>query len=862
MRIFVVALVIASLILIVASVVQATPTQVNVRIEGKSETLFEGPIWTEGHDVQASSDTQARPCDGTNNHQHATPGPTPTASAVDAMGIIGETFGAQWYGSSFDDYFLTRFGPDEQSVTEGAYWGILVNNVFTSVGGCQYELGPDSEVLWVYDAFKARPFLALLPVAAGYTSGLRPLTATAELGRPFAVEVIDYAGDNEDTPPSTPARMGSTPEPGARVSPVHTAANGFEKIETESSPMVVTDAQGKASITFTQPGWHRIKATVVTPQGMEVAVRSNRLDVCVPPDGQSTCGEPPAEDRVRTPPPPPIEEGEELPPPQAPPHIPPPEAAPAPAAPNNSTNKRRLESTVRFLQNAQNPDGGFGGNLGGESNQDFSAWVTFALAADSINPQDQATNGGVDAYTYLTTHAARALHEELCRPAICTTSLERELLVADAAGTSPHDYGGIDLVGELLARKLPDGSFPFVPDGHGEINDTIYAILSLSLVAEPAAQSAVRRATEWLIAQQNPDGSWSPQNAKTEAGEVDMTGAALQALGAPGQPAPGEPRRKALEYLHKAQEPDGGFPERPGEGESNVASTAWAVQGLWAAGENPENWVQGSGREPLDYMESLQQPDGHIRYRAREELNGVWMTAYVAPAFAGQPLPIPPVPRSTKGTPTPPRPETPMPPAQGSVERGQGGESSQPGGGVIAGGGGAGAPLFSRPQPQSRGKWPGGRRQLRDANARTAHEHTEQHRNPGTRHKAADPTAAAQALEQSGHHHQSSHHYGTGTGSAAKGAGATASANGLSTSTANAKNAQGPESASEVKGVLIGAPGGTDGQNTLAPGAPGLRGAGAGGNRTPWLAIGIAGALLLSALIGAQIERRRPQVIL
>lgn len=287
---------------LIASVAQATPTQVNVRIEGKGETLFEGPIWTDGHDVKASSDTQSRPCDGTNNHAHATPDATPTASAVDAMRTIGETFDAQWYGSSFDDYFLMRFGPDEESITEGAYWGILVNNVFTSVGGCQYELVPDSEVLWVYDAFKERPFLALLPVAAGYTSGVRPSTVTAELGKPFEVEVINYADDKEDSPPSTPERRGSTPEPGARVSPVHTAANGFEKIETESSTTVVTDEQGKASIAFATPGWHRIKATLVTPQGMEVAVRSNRLDVCVPPEGQSTCEEPPAEDLVRTPP--------------------------------------------------------------------------------------------------------------------------------------------------------------------------------------------------------------------------------------------------------------------------------------------------------------------------------------------------------------------------------------------------------------------------------------------------------------------------------------------------------------------------------------------------------------------------------
>jgi hypothetical protein len=322
MRTVAAALLVASLTLFVTSVAQAAPTQVNVRIEGKSETLFEGPVWTEGHDVKASSDTQARPCDGTNNHQHATPGPTPTASSVDAMRVIGETFDAQWYGSSFDDYFLTRFGPDEQSFMEGAYWGILVNNVFTSVGGCQYELGPDNEVLWVYDAFKERPFLALLPVAAGYTSGLRPLTATAELGKPFEVEVIDYADDREDSPPSTPERTGSTPQPGAGVSSVHTAANGFEKIEADSSPTVVTDAQGRASITFATPGWHRIKATVVTPEGMEVAVRSNRLDVCVPPEGQSTCEEPPAEDQARTPPAPEEEDIEETPePPVEPIHI-------------------------------------------------------------------------------------------------------------------------------------------------------------------------------------------------------------------------------------------------------------------------------------------------------------------------------------------------------------------------------------------------------------------------------------------------------------------------------------------------------------------------------------------------------------
>ena len=39
-----------------------------------------------------------------------------------------------------------------------------------------------------------------------YTSGTRPLTATAELDKPFEVEVLDYADQQEDKPPADPER--------------------------------------------------------------------------------------------------------------------------------------------------------------------------------------------------------------------------------------------------------------------------------------------------------------------------------------------------------------------------------------------------------------------------------------------------------------------------------------------------------------------------------------------------------------------------------------------------------------------------------------------------------------------------------
>lgn len=314
MRISSATLGVAFLITILApSLAWAAPTYLNVRIEGRSETLFEGPIWTEGHDVRASSDSQERSCNGVDplDPENNTPGPTPTASSVDAMSLIGEGFDGEWY-PGYEDYFVTRWGPDEQSPAKGAYWGVLVNDVFTNVGGCQYDLHEYDEVLWLYNAFNDRANLALFP--AGDSAARPPLTATAQLNKPFVVEVLDYGDAKEDSPPSVPDREAATPySKGAEIAPVLTSAKGFEKIQTESPEAVTTDGEGKASVTFTTPGWHRIKAgTPLNAEGEEQAIRSNRIDVCVPAPGETGCGAPPAEDDVRTPPatPPPAPEEE------------------------------------------------------------------------------------------------------------------------------------------------------------------------------------------------------------------------------------------------------------------------------------------------------------------------------------------------------------------------------------------------------------------------------------------------------------------------------------------------------------------------------------------------------------------------
>ena len=79
-------------------------------------------------------------------------------------------------------------------------------------------------------------------------------------------------------------------------------------------------------------------------------------------------------------------------------------SATAATAPN-AANQAALDRTVRYLQEAQNPDGGFGGSRrAADSGSMFSAWVALALAAAGINPQDQKKPGGVDVFAYLVTH--------------------------------------------------------------------------------------------------------------------------------------------------------------------------------------------------------------------------------------------------------------------------------------------------------------------------------------------------------------------------------------------------------------------------------------------------------------------------
>jgi hypothetical protein len=162
----------------------------------------------------------------------------------------------------------------------------------------------------------------------------------------------------------------------------------------------------------------------------------------------------------------------------------------------------------------------------------------------------------------------------------------------------------------------------------------------------------------WLTRQQDSDGGYSFSGAGGSS-DVDDTGAALEALA--GDPGAAAARSRAVAFLRRQQNRDGGFPSQPGMG-SNAQSTAWAIQGLDAAGVSPASLHRSGAVSPLAYLDSLVAPNGAVRYSRGVTQTPVWVTGEALMAMEGAPLPVaaptpPPVPAAPASSKhAPPRP--------------------------------------------------------------------------------------------------------------------------------------------------------------------------------------------------------------
>jgi hypothetical protein len=249
------------------------------------------------------------------------------------------------------------------------------------------------------------------------------------------------------------------------------------------------------------------------------------------------------------------------------------------------------------------------GSIGGFS---VSGWTAMAISAAEEDPH----NWG-NFVEYLRNNVDRIDDDK-------ATDWERQILAIVACNENPRDFGGIDYVAKV--ESFYDGN---QIDSIANLYDDFFGILALVSSGVDKDSEVVQTVRAYIKEEQNEDGSW---------GDVDSTGAAVMALISAGEKPDSVYIIDALSFMKTTQTGCGGFQSW---GTTNAASTAWAVNAIVAAEEDPTSseW-RNSGNSPIDYLLSLQQEDGSFNWAVDQTMNPEWMTSYVVPALLGTPYPI------------------------------------------------------------------------------------------------------------------------------------------------------------------------------------------------------------------------------
>jgi hypothetical protein len=230
----------AGLVAICAAPAMAAPVTVNLRIEGPTRTLYEGPVTTDVRPFHFTGDV-AHTCDGTAPFgPSATPVVTRGAVVTAAEEAAPFTVTGTWF-ASFGPSFSEIAGEDVNY--DGATNRFLVeylNAAQSQLGSCGEAVAPGDDVLYAYGT-GSEPLLAL----SGPT--------TAKPGESVTLKVTD-------------AKTGASVA-GATVDGRQSATDG-----------------GVVVGPFGDRGNHDEKAS------KDGAIRSNRLRVCVTDGADGACG--------------------------------------------------------------------------------------------------------------------------------------------------------------------------------------------------------------------------------------------------------------------------------------------------------------------------------------------------------------------------------------------------------------------------------------------------------------------------------------------------------------------------------------------------------------------------------------------
>jgi hypothetical protein len=232
------------------------------------------------------------------------------------------------------------------------------------------------------------------------------------------------------------------------------------------------------------------------------------------------------------------------------------------------------DDAITYLDSVQDADGGF---------TDFSTscWVANAYKAHESVPSPLAAYLSSNHETEVDINDASDVSLFILASVVC--------------GWNPYNVDGINYVQILQDLDNGGGSFG-VPNF---LFDDFWPLIALSA-------ANIQGDTTFIEQNQNPDGGWGW--ATGEVSDCDDTAAAIMALMSNGVPETDPSIVDALDYLANQQMPDGGFPSW---GESNADTDSWCISAIISCGQDPSTW----GNNPVEHLESLQQPDGSVYWK-------------------------------------------------------------------------------------------------------------------------------------------------------------------------------------------------------------------------------------------------------
>jgi hypothetical protein len=232
----------AGFLALAASPALAAPVTVNLRIEGPTRTLFEGPVTTDVRPFQFTGDATTHTCDGsapagTETTPKITRGAVLTAASQAAPFTLKGTWSTTYGSPSFTEIAGENVDYDPGS---GAYLAEFLNGTASQTGSCGEPVSAGDTVLYAYSTYE-EPLLAL----SGPT-GVRP-------GSSATLKVTDLTT--------------GTPVAGASVDGKLSGADGTVVV----GPLTVSGDQDEKA---TKDGF----------------VRSNRVRICVTNGADGFCG--------------------------------------------------------------------------------------------------------------------------------------------------------------------------------------------------------------------------------------------------------------------------------------------------------------------------------------------------------------------------------------------------------------------------------------------------------------------------------------------------------------------------------------------------------------------------------------------